>query len=283
MHASRVALLTVVLAAALGVAAGRPSSSPTALDIAFHSVALRSTMHALVVLPAGYSTSTGRYPVVYFLHGLPATAISYSGLHWVAGALAATGKPAILVAPQGARDDDTDAEYLDWGEGRDWETYVSSELVQVIDSRYRTIANRRGRAIIGESAGGYGAAAIGFNHLDKYAAIESWSGYFVPTDPTGLQRLDRGSKAANARASLHTLVKTSVPEIKESDPFFAFYVGNHDSRFLEQNVQLNRELDQAHISHLFEVYAGAHTTTLWERHAVGWLRLALTHLAPATP
>ena len=283
MHASRVALLAVVLAAAVGVAASRPSSSPTALDITFHSAALRSTMHALVVLPAGYSTSTRRYPVVYFLHGLPATAISYSGLHWVAGALAETGKPAILVAPQGARDDDTDAEYLDWGEGRNWETYVSSELVQVIDSRYRTIANRRGRAIIGESAGGYGAAAIGFNHLDKYAAIESWSGYFVPTDPTGLQRLDRGSKAANARASLHTLVTTSVPEIKESNPFFAFYVGNHDERFLEQNEQLNRELDQVHIAHLFEVYAGAHTTTLWERHAVGWLRLALTHLAPATP
>jgi len=153
----------------------------------------------------------------------------------------------------------------------------------VIDGRFRTIADRRGRAIIGESAGGYGAAAIGFNHLGKYAAIESWSGYFVPTDPTGLVTLDRGSRAANARASLHKLVKTSVPEIKERNPFFAFYVGEHDSRFLEQNVRLNTELDQVHIAHLFEVYWGAHTTALWERHAVGWLRLALAHLAPATP
>ena len=282
MHVSRVASLAVVLAAALAIAAG-PAPSQTQLDIAFRSVALKSTMHALVVLPAGYSTSTRRYPVVYFLHGLPATAISYSGLRWVAAALAKTGKPAILVAPQGARDDDTDPEYLDWGEGRNWETYVSSELVRVIDSRFRTIANRSGRAIIGESAGGYGAAAIGFNHLGKYAAIESWSGYFVPTDPTGLVKLDRGSQAANARASLHTLVTTSVPEIKESHPFFAFYVGNHDSRFLQQNVRLNHELDQVHVAHLFELYWGAHTTALWERHAVGWLRLALTHLAPATP
>ena len=111
------------------------------------------------------------------------------------------------------------------------------ELVRVVDSRFRTIANRRGRAIVGVSAGGYGAAAIGFNHLDKYSSIESWSGYFVPTDPTGQAKLDRGSQAANDRASLHTLVKTSVPEIKEAHPFFAFYVGRGDSRFLAENVR----------------------------------------------
>jgi enterochelin esterase-like enzyme len=282
VHVSRVALLAVVLAGAFGLAA-TPAPAPVQLDVAFHSTALKATMHARVVLPPGYSTGTRRYPVIYFLHGLPATSVSYSGLQWVAGALAATGRPAILVAPQGARDDDTDPEYLDWGEGRNWETYVSSELVRVVDSRFRTIADRRGRAIIGVSAGGYGAAAIGFNHLDKYAAIESWSGYFVPTDPTGLVKLDRGSQAANARASLHTLVTTSVPEIKESHPFFAFYVGNHDARFLAENVRLDRELNAVHIEHVFEVYAGAHTTSLWERHAVWWLRLALAHLAPAAP
>ena len=240
-------------------------------------------MHARVVLPVGYAESSRRYPVVYFLHGLPATSVSYAGLRWVAQALQATGRPAILVAPQGARDDDTDAEYLDWGAGRNWETYVSSELVHVIDSRFRTIAARRGRAIVGLSAGGYGAAAIGFNHLGRYAAIESWSGYFVPTDPTGRVKLERGSRAADARASLHTLVTTSVPEIKEAHPFFAFYVGKGDDRFLAQNLKLNRELNAVHLAHVFDVYPGAHTTALWERHAVVWLRLALSHLAPATP
>ena len=271
-----------MLAALIAVTAA-PAKTQTELDVAFHSTALDATMHARVFLPAGYSSSgTRRYPVVYFLHGLPATSVSYSGLRWVAAALAATGTPAILVAPQGARDDDTDAEYLDWGVGRNWETYVERDLVNVVDSRFRTIASAHGRAIIGESAGGYGAAAIGFNHLDRYDAIESWSGYFVPTDPTGLVKLDRGSKAANDRASIHRIVATSAAEIKEDHPFFAFYVGRGDSRFLQQNVRLDEELAAAHISHVFEVYAGGHTTTLWERHAVLWLRLALDHLAPPT-
>ncbi|HEY7397257.1 MAG TPA: alpha/beta hydrolase-fold protein [Gaiellaceae bacterium] len=283
MHLSRVATAVALLAAGIALYAAAPGRSQTDLDVSFHSAALKATMHARVVLPAGYADGSRRYPVVYFLHGLPATSVSYAGLRWVANALAATGRPAILVAPQGARDDDTDAEYLDWGAGRNWETYVSSELVRVVDSRFRTIADRRGRAIVGLSAGGYGAAAIGFNHLGKYAAIESWSGYFVPTDPTGRVKLDRGSAAANARASLHTLVTTSVPEIKADHPFFAFYVGKSDGRFLAQNIQLNRELNAVRIAHVFDVYPGGHATALWQRHAVVWLHLALSHLAPAAP
>jgi S-formylglutathione hydrolase FrmB len=286
VHTSRVApaaAFTVAALLAAAVALGAtPSNAQERFDVAFHSHALDATMHARVVLPDDYADSKARYPVVYFLHGLPATSISYAQLDWVADALAATGKPAILVAPQGARDDDTDPEYLDWGKGRNWETYVSSELVHYVDSRFRTIATRNGRAIVGLSAGGYGAATIGFHHLDRYAAIESWSGYFVPTDPTGLVKLNRGSLSANNRASLHAMVGSNAAGIRARHPFFAFYVGRGDTRFRSENVQLDGELNAAHIAHVFELYAGAHTTTLWQRHAVDWLRLALKHLASAT-
>ena len=96
----------------------------------------------------------------------------------------------------------------------------------------------------------------------------------------GLVKLDRGSKAANDHASLHVLVGADSAAIRARDPFFGFYVGRSDSRFRDENVVLNEELDAAHIAHLFEVYAGGHTTTLWEHHAVAWLRLALHHLSP---
>jgi enterochelin esterase-like enzyme len=282
VHASSVAALAALLAAAVVALGAAHAAGPDARDLVFHSHALDATMHARVVVPAGYAHGKRHYPVVYFLHGLPATAISYSQLRWVADALADTGRPAILVAPQGARDGDTDPEYLDWGAGRNWETYVSSELVNQVDARYRTIATRRGRAIVGLSAGGYGAAAIGLHHLDRFAAIESWSGYFEPTDPTGRIKLDRGSKAANGRASLHVLVGSDAAAIRASHPFFAFYVGNGDTRFRSENVQLDRELRSARIAHVFDVYPGGHTTALWKRHAVAWLRLALRHLSAPT-
>ena len=61
--------------------------------------------------------------------------------------------------------------------------------------------------------------------------------------------------------------------------FLAFYVGMGDLRFRDENIQFDRELTAAKVPHLFELYRGAHETSLWQRHAEGWLRLALRHLA----
>jgi S-formylglutathione hydrolase FrmB len=77
------------------------------------------------------------------------------------------------------------------------------ELPAYVDGHYRTIANRAGRAIVGLSAGGYGAADIGLGHPSAFSVVESWSGYFEPTDPSGTQALDLGSVAANRAASVH--------------------------------------------------------------------------------
>lgn len=144
------------------------------------------------------------YPALYFLHGLPAAPYAYKGIGFLAKALDAAGRPAILVAPQGARDGDSDAEYLDWGPGRNWETAVSQGLPAYVDAHYRTIADRRGRALVGLSAGGYGAVLLTIHHLDAFSVVESWSGYFHPTDPTGTSPLDTGSPDGNTRSSAHS-------------------------------------------------------------------------------
>lgn len=241
------------------------------LDERITSVALNGDVHARVILPAGYDDLPHhRYPVIYFLHGLPASSTAYRGNTWLADVMAKVG-PAILVLPQGARDQDTDPEYLNWGSGRNWESYIAQELPHYIDGHFRTIRSAAGRAIVGLSAGGYGATIVGLHHPGTFSVIESWSGYFHPTDPTGTQPLARGP-AANA----HTL----LGGLRRHSTFFAFYIGNGDARFLAENEQLNRELVAAHVSHVFEVYAGKHETALWQSHAITWLRLALKHLEP---
>ena len=243
------------------------------LDERITSVALNGDVHARVILPANYDDLPHRrYPVIYFLHGLPADSSAYRGNTWLANAMVSVG-PAILVLPQGARDQDTDPEYLNWGSGRNWENYIARELPHYIDAHFRTIRSPAGRAIVGVSAGGYGATIVGFHHPGTFSVIESWSGYFHPTDPTGTQPLARGP-AANAHALLGGVHSRST--------FFAFYVGSSDDRFLAENQQLDRELLAAHVSHVFEVYAGKHETALWQSHAITWLRLALKHLATPT-
>ena len=241
-----------------------------ALDEGIVSVALKGEAHARVILPAEYADNpTRRYPVVYFLHGLPGGSSSYRGNSWLVQAMESVG-PAILVVPQGARDSDTDPEYLNWGAGRDWETYIAQEVPHDIDAHFRTIRAARGRALVGVSAGGYGATVVGLHHPGVFSVIESWSGYFHPTDPTGMKALPRGP-AANVHRLVH--------DIQSRRTWFGFYVGRGDTRFAAENVELDHELSAAHVPHLFELYPGVHETSFWQAHARQWLGLALAHLA----
>jgi putative tributyrin esterase len=266
------AVLTASLAAA--VASGRGSSRSDDRLLVTHV----GTLRYAVWLPADYATSGLRYPVVYFLHGLPGNATSYRGIGWLERALDAAGKPAILVAPQGASARERDPEYL----GK-WETSIASDLPRAVDRTYRTIASRNGRALVGVSAGGYGAMHLAFAHLDDFRAVEAWSGYFHPTDPTGTMPLDLGTSARNAAANVHRQLQAEERKLDRSPLFIGFYIGRGDSyrAFVGENEQFNQELSRAGISHVFRLYAGGHSVSLWSRQAPAWLRLALNRLAPA--
>jgi putative tributyrin esterase len=292
MTRARWTAVGVALALACGSAAGGvlaahgarfDSTTPEAIDTGFYSPSLEATLHALVVLPPGYDTSGLRYPVVYFLHGLPAGPTAYRSVAWVASSLQKTGRQAIVVIPQGTRVQNGDPEYHDWGPGQDWETALAVELPRWVDATYRTIANRSGRAIIGLSAGGYGAAILDAHHPGEYSVMESWSGYFRPTDPTGEKTLDVGSDADNAYASVFDQIPQLKKAFAKNPTFYAFYVGSSDPNFVPDNVQLDKGLSAAGIYHVFDVYPGGHDNALWQGHAVRWLGIALNHLAQPSP
>src|SRR3954466_2587153 len=122
------------------VLAGGPGATGADAKVtygSFHSKAVGGTLHYSVVLPSGYASSDKSYPVVYYLHGLPAGGSTYRGVGWVANAVHATGRKAIVVGAQGARGSDPDGEWHDWRAGRNWETSVAHELVGEVDSNYR--------------------------------------------------------------------------------------------------------------------------------------------------
>jgi S-formylglutathione hydrolase FrmB len=263
--------------------AGSGPSRPTGhvIETGFRSVAISGKLRLAVYLPPAYDYSRLRYPVVYFLHGLPARVTSYRGIDFLRRALDASGRGALIVAPQGARAGDSDPEYVDWGPGRRWETAIAREVPAFVDANFRTIRDRRARAIVGLSAGGYGAVLVALHHLDRFSVVESWSGYFHPTNPQGTQALDLGSASRNAHASAHTFVSSLRRSFARRPTFFAFYVGRGDDRFRDENEFLHRELDQAHVPHVFRVYAGGHQQSVWAAHARAWLDLALDHLRTA--
>ena len=57
-----------------------------------------------------------------------------------------------------------------------YETNVAKEIPHYIDLLYRTVNDRKGRAITGLSMGGHGAMFIGFRHADFFGACGSMSG-----------------------------------------------------------------------------------------------------------
>ena len=273
--------LVALTLGALVVTSGAHTRSERSLKLerAIYSPAVAGRLRLAVYLPAGYATSGKRYPVIYFLHGLPAAAGSFLGADFLARALDSSGRRAIVVAPQGARDNDSDPEYLDWGPGRNWETAITRDVVGYVDSHLRTIAKRQGRAIVGLSAGGYGAVMLALHHLPAFSVVESWSGYFHPTDPAGERALDLGTARANANASAHAFVKTLKQGFARRPTFFAFYVGAGDTRFRAENREFHRELVAAGVPHRFRIYPGGHAQSVWNAHAQAWLAVAVDHLA----
>jgi enterochelin esterase-like enzyme len=253
-------------------------SSPERLSITCRSPSLGGTLPAIVYLPAGYRSASSHYRVIYFLHGLPANAGSYRANQFVARAVSSGRTAAIVVTPQGARSDNEDHEYLDLKPAENWPQAISHDLTRCIDSRFRTIANRSGRALVGLSAGGYGAMNIGLRNLATFGAVESWSGYFEATDPSGRHVLDLGSPQANAAAAVPRGAGLEAA-VKAHPTLIAFYVGRQDDRFADDNENFSSALNRERIPHLFRTYPGGHILGLWTSESKLWLGYALSALA----
>jgi enterochelin esterase-like enzyme len=281
-----VIVLAGAVAAALGAAGARSrrrsrpavSRSIQTRSLTCRSPALGGGLPALVYLPPGYSSRGRRLPVVYFLHGLPATPQSYTQNEFVARSLVSAGQPAIVVAPQGAQTSGSDREYLDWSPTENWPLAITRDLPSCVDHRFHTIAGRRGRVLIGLSAGGYGALNIGLRNLQTFAAVESWSGYFAATDPSGYHVLkfpsaeaQRAATVPGGRALAHALARW--PSL------IGFLVGEADDRFADTNQAFDASLRKARIAHVFRTYPGGHSATLWQNEAPAWLSMALRYLA----
>ena len=268
---SALAAVAVCLSAFAGSAQGGLPLTGSFVDGTLASAA--GALSYEVYLPPGYSSSERRYPVIYYLHGLPAGPLAYHGFAYVPTAIEQDGLQAIVVAPQAATTADTDPEYLNKGAGEEWDTAIATQLPNQIDAEFRTIPVRGARAIVGVSAGGYGAMMLGLHHLARFSVIESWSGYFHPTDPTG---------AAPIPSSLWERADSFVPSLKRAlavhPTLIAFYVGAADTLFRCENVEYARALSRARVPFRFRIFPGGHQQSMWTAQAPDWLSLALAQL-----
>jgi enterochelin esterase-like enzyme len=132
-----------------------------------------------VYLPPSYGREPGRrYPVVYTLHGFGLHATQWVGFANVAGLekglAAGTTKEMILVSPD-AFTLHNGSFYSNSKTTGDWEQFIAVELVQYIDSHYRTVPDRMSRGLSGHSMGGYGTFRIGMKHPEVFSSLYAMS------------------------------------------------------------------------------------------------------------
>ncbi|MGN6606293.1 MAG: alpha/beta hydrolase [Jatrophihabitans sp.] len=152
------------------------------LDVATPSFSTATTP-VEVTLPVGYAAQPGRrWPVMYYLAGTNHDETTFRADYH--GEALTEDFPAIVVSPDGQA-----GYWSDWfndGAGGPpmYTTFVTRQLIPLIDANFRTLAGRAHRAVVGESMGGFGAMSLAAQRPDLFVAAASLSGAVDTNFPT---------------------------------------------------------------------------------------------------
>src|SRR5688572_15056327 len=281
---------------------------------------------AMVWLPPSYgSQPQKRYPVAYYLHGAQGDETNWLNQGRLAAtldSLVAAGSPEmIVVMPDG-----DDSFYTTWNFLGDWpgcrrnrppnaepadaycvpwphyDEYIARDLVEFIDNRYRTLAERRRRGIAGLSMGGYGAIALALSYPDVFSSAASASGVLSPASgggtavaPAGRFDLDSlrksyapwlwsviqpafgkdsASWAARDPATLAARLHSRRPNMM---PALFVHCGIDDP-YLTQNRAFRDAIRTIGGQLVYEEHAGGHSWAYWRHtagHTTAWLAARL--------
>ncbi|RDC64950.1 alpha/beta hydrolase [Adhaeribacter pallidiroseus] len=232
-----------------------------------NSSAMNTRLHAGIVVPDSYKKQKKTtYPVLYLLHG-------YSGnfRDWLTKVPDKTVLTSladqyqmIIVTPDGG----FGSWYLDspLDKASQYETFITKELVQEVQTKYRTITTREGRFISGLSMGGHGALYLSARHPDLYLAAASMSGALdiasIQGDLVKSMETLLGQKAQNYEKFAQNSVVNMVPQLKASPVKILFDCGVDDF-LIESNRELHRRLVVEKVPHEYIERPGAHTWPYW--------------------
>lgn len=149
------------------------------LDTKFYSPLLAQEMPILIYLPPGYYDSTRSYPVLYMLSGFAGNYHEWAdmGICDALESLLRGGiiQPMIVVMPEGGGSYWFNHPATAGSDGKPWGDYIWQDVVNYVDTNYRTIKQKESRAIGGLSAGGQGALMFGLTHPEVFSIIGAHS------------------------------------------------------------------------------------------------------------
>jgi S-formylglutathione hydrolase FrmB len=232
----RSALILPLVASALALSAGF-AQSQTARTIRFETATGQATV--AVLLPAEYDSTTLRYPVLYLLHGGTQNHTAFPARTWFTRE--ASGRRMIVVMPHLQP-------FLFSARGNEpapVEDFLGRELPAYIDSHYRTVNDRRARAIAGISMGGYGATLLGVTRPDVFGAVGA---------------ISAALSTGNRPRDVATHVAALTPD---SAPYFYIACGVIDP-VITASRELSTQLARRQIRSELKAVPGGHGWEVWD-------------------
>jgi len=229
--------------------------------VIIYSNSMKKDIKCVVITPDSYKTKQTDYPVVYLLHGYSGDFSNFvkkiPGIKQQADNL-----QLILVCPDGAN-----SWYFDSpvDPSKRYETYISKEVPDYIDTHYRTIKNKYGRAITGLSMGGHGSLFLGLRHPQFYGACGSMSGGVDLISMYEKFDINKvlGDSITGAKYWKDYSVSNLVENYKRSDSLSIIIdCGTGDFMF-PVNHQLHNKMLQLKIPHDYIERPGEHTWDYW--------------------
>jgi enterochelin esterase family protein len=233
-------------------------------SVAYKSKSLGTDRKMMVYTPPGYEQSTGRYPLLYLLHGAGSDETSWTqrGMaHVIFDNLIADGKlkPVVVVMPFGfaaqrapgaARGDAAENKMQREGFLKDF----LEDVMPFVDSKYRVYTDREHRAIAGLSLGGAQALAIGVTHIDLFSRIAAFSPAMGASNNPSTGGIDFETVLAQSAARLNKDVKLLYVSCGTEDTLFASV------------RDFTGQLSKHKVEHTYRVTGGAHVYPVWQRN-----------------
>lgn len=236
----------------------------TVSKVWYNSPTLGTDRRMTVYTPAGYEKGNKRYPVLYLLHGMGGDENAWSELGRAAQILdnlIAQGKarPMIVVMTNGNSDLQAAPGESSLGFTQpttqlprtmdgSFETSFP-EIVKFIDKNYRTIANKKNRAIAGLSMGGFHSMHISKQYPDMFDYIGLFSAAIMPRE--------------NAKSPVYEDLEGKLArQFAKKPALYWIAIGNTD--FLYQaNKDYRKMLDEKNYPYTYRESDGGHIWRNW--------------------
>lgn len=240
----------------------------------YDSPTLGMKRRMMIYLPPGYEESRQKYPVFYLLHGTGGDEtvwLEQGHAAQVFDNLIANGQaePMIVVMPNGHTDtpaapgmgpdnnEQPTFAHKQWMEGT-FETSFN-DIINWVDSHFRTRPVKRYRAIAGLSMGGYHSLYISVNQPEDFAYVGLFS--------AAIGRMDKGKSKI-----YDDLESKLITQFKQHPRLYWMGIGKDDFLY-KDNAEFRQLLDKNRLRYTYHESGAGHEWANWRDYLVIFTQL----------